>query len=90
MGELARRFLRTMNGHSSFLRFKSSHMAAAALILAMNVLQSPFANEFGLAVQLTNLNARSAYLPDEPFTANEADEEAEEQKSFAFQGSEQD
>ena len=41
-------------------------------------------------MQLTNLNARSAYLPDEPFTANEADEEAEEQKSYAFQGSEQD
>ena len=40
-------------------------------------------------MQLTNLNARSAYLPDEPFTADE-EVEAEEQKSYAFQGSEQD
>ena len=81
MGELARRFLRTMNGHSSFLRFKSSHMAGAALLLSMNVLQSQFANDFGLAVQLTNLNARYVYLPDENYTANEAHEEVEEQKS---------
>ena len=46
-------------------------MAGAALLLSMNILQSPFASEFGLAVQLSNLNARSAYLPDEQ---NEADD----------------
>ena len=85
VGELARRFLRTMNGHSSFLRFKASQMAGAALLLAMKVLQSPFATDFGLAMQLTNLNARNPFLPDEQYqhTANEA----EELKSAADQGS---
>ena len=84
VGELARRFLRTMNGHSSFLRFKVSQMAGAALLLAMKVLQSPFATDFGL-MQLTNLNARNSFLPDEQYqhTANET----EELKSAADQGS---
>ena len=35
---------------------------------------------------MSNLNARHAYLPDEP--ADEADEDAEDRNSFAFQGSE--
>lgn len=38
VGELARRFLRCLVSHSSFLHFKTSQMAASALLLSMNVL----------------------------------------------------
>lgn len=37
VGEQARRLLRCMVSHSSFLKYKSSQMAGAALMLAMNV-----------------------------------------------------
>lgn len=37
IGDLARRLLRNMVGHSSFLKFKTSQMAAAALLLSVNI-----------------------------------------------------
>jgi len=48
IGELARRLLRILVGHSSFLKFKTSEMASAALMLAINVSQSPIATQIGL------------------------------------------
>ena len=70
VGDLARRLLRCMVGHSAFLRFKTSQMAAAALMLAMNILQSPIALRLGLPVRLPNIYAKSAFsevagVPDE-------------------------
>ena len=54
--KLARRLLQVMVGHSSFLNFKASQMAGAALLLSMNMLQSQtLANLLGLPSQLSNL-----------------------------------
>ena len=61
VGDLARRLLRCTVGHSAFLRFKTSQMAASSLILAMNILQSPTALRIGLPARLSNLYAKSAF-----------------------------
>lgn len=61
IGDLARRFIRCMVSHSSFLKFKTSQISAAALILAINVYQSPIAEQIGLPSQLKDLYQRSAF-----------------------------
>lgn len=61
VGGLARSLCRVMAGHSSFLRFKSSQVAASALLLAINISVSPVSALVGLPKQLVDLPARSAY-----------------------------
>jgi len=51
-----------MVSHSLFLRFKSSQVAASALLLAINIHQSPIAEEIGLPCQLENIEARSFFF----------------------------
>ena len=48
VGDLSRRILRVMVSHSAFLRYKTSQMAASALMLAINIHQSPIAKSIGL------------------------------------------
>ena len=52
-----------MVGHSQFLRYKTSQIAGAALVMAINIHQSPIAvSKLSLPCQLRNLNARSAFF----------------------------
>lgn len=62
VGELARRLLRIFVSHSSFLRFKTSHMAGAALMLSINIAQSKIATQIDLPFRLKNLNQKSTYF----------------------------
>ena len=66
VGDLTRRILRCVVSHSAFLRFKTSQMAAAALMLAMNLHQSSIAKDVGLPCQLKNLNERSSCFEASP------------------------
>ena len=61
IGDLARRFIRCLVGHSAFLRFKVSQIAAAALLLAINIHQSPLAESLGLPGRLRNIYARGFF-----------------------------
>jgi hypothetical protein len=71
VGDLARRALRSIVGHSSFLRFKTSQMAGAALMLAINIHQSSIAPQLGLPGKLSNLHERSAFFDMTPSTPSD-------------------
>ena len=51
-----------MVSHSAFLRYKTSQMAASALMLAINIHQSPIAKQLGLPRQLSNLFKKSPFF----------------------------
>lgn len=61
VGELARTLIRCMVSHSTYLRFKSSQIAACALILSINICQSDVATKIGCPKKLSNLYARSFF-----------------------------
>lgn len=55
IGDLARRCIRCLVSSSYFLRFKVSQIAAASLLLAINIHQSAIAEDLGLPARLKDV-----------------------------------
>jgi hypothetical protein len=61
VGQLAKKMMRSALLHSSSLKFKPSQIAAAALLLSINISSSPAAQQVGLPARLTNLRSKAFY-----------------------------